>query len=81
MDKDKKSKSFLAGKSGKGKEKQLTRIDKGKAKDTKLEGPMPVEEKLAEHELDYRTHFERRMRLHNLPVFRSEFRKAGGGTA
>ena len=32
MDKDKKSKSFLAGKSGKGKEKQLTRIDKGKAR-------------------------------------------------
>ncbi len=27
----------------------------------------------AEHDLDYRTHFERRMRLQGLPVYRSEF--------
>ena len=47
------------------------------AQATTLAGPMPVSERPAEHDLDYRTHFERRMRLHNLPVFRSEFRKAG----
>lgn len=29
----------------------------------------------AEHDLDYRTHFERRMRLNNLPVYRALFRK------
>ena len=29
----------------------------------------------AENDLDYRTHFERRMRLNNLPVYRSQFRK------
>jgi tRNA (guanine-N7-)-methyltransferase len=40
-----------------------------------LQGPMPVEERAAEHDLDYRTHFERRMRMHELPVYRSEFRK------
>ena len=28
-----------------------------------------------EHDLDFRTHFERRMRLAELPVYRSEFRK------
>jgi len=40
-----------------------------------LDGPLPVAERPAEHELDYRTHFERRMRIGNLPVFRAEFRK------
>jgi len=29
-----------------------------------------------EYNLDYRTHFERRMRLHGEPVYRSEFRRA-----
>lgn len=43
-----------------------------------LEGPLPVEEKPAEHDLDYRTHFERRMRMHGEPVYRSEYRKRGG---
>ncbi|MCE9606801.1 MAG: tRNA (guanosine(46)-N7)-methyltransferase TrmB [Planctomycetia bacterium] len=43
---------------------------------TALIGPLPVQEKLAEHELDYRTHFERRTRRNELPVYRSEFRKA-----
>lgn len=38
-----------------------------------LSGPLPVAEKSAEHDLDYRTHFERRMRLHALPVYRAEF--------
>ncbi len=42
---------------------------------TTLIGPLPVEEKIAEHDLDYRTHFERRMRLHGEAVYRSLFRK------
>jgi tRNA (guanine-N7-)-methyltransferase len=42
---------------------------------TALQGPdLPLEE-MAEHDLDYRTHFERRMRLHELPVYRAQFRK------
>jgi tRNA (guanine-N7-)-methyltransferase len=45
------------------------------ASSTSLEGPFPVAERTAEHELDYRTHFERRMRLHNQVVWRSEFRR------
>ncbi len=39
-----------------------------------FEGPFAVEAAPAEHDLDYRTHFERRTRLHELPVYRSEFR-------
>jgi tRNA (guanine-N7-)-methyltransferase len=42
---------------------------------TNLAGPLPVAEQPAEHELDYRTHFERRMRLHGEEVYRSKFRK------
>lgn len=42
---------------------------------TTLVGPLPVVERPAEHDLDYRTHFERRTRLHELPVYRSEFSK------
>ena len=45
------------------------------AAETKLIGPLEVVERPAEHELDYRTHFERRTRLAELPVYRSEFRK------
>ena len=45
------------------------------AQASRLEGPLPVAERPPEHDLDYRTHFERRMRLHQLPVYRSEFRK------
>lgn len=45
------------------------------ASDTALQGPFPVVEQPAEHDLDYRTHFERRMRLHGLAVYRAEFRK------
>lgn len=41
----------------------------------KLEGPLPVVERPAEHDLDYRTHFERRTRKSELPVYRAEFRK------
>jgi tRNA (guanine-N7-)-methyltransferase len=44
---------------------------------TRLAGPLSVVEQPAEHDLDYRTHFERRMRLHALPVYRSEFCKEG----
>ncbi len=43
---------------------------------TRLSGPIAVPETPAEHDLAYRTHFERRMRLTNEPVFRAEFRKA-----
>jgi tRNA (guanine-N7-)-methyltransferase len=45
------------------------------AQTTPLVGPIAVPEKTAEHDLDYRTHFERRMRLHGEPVYRSEFAK------
>lgn len=45
------------------------------AEHTPLEGPLPVDEKPAEHDLDYRTHFERRTRLAELPVYRSQFVK------
>ncbi len=40
-----------------------------------LEGPLPVPEHAPEHDLDYRTHFERRKRKDNLPIYRSEFRR------
>lgn len=40
-----------------------------------LSGPIAVEERPAEHDLDYRTHFERRMRLHGEPVCRAQFVK------
>jgi tRNA (guanine-N7-)-methyltransferase len=43
---------------------------------TALAGPLPVEPRPAEHDLDYRTHFERRMRLNDEPVYRAVFRKA-----
>jgi tRNA (guanine-N7-)-methyltransferase len=46
------------------------------ARHTDLEGPLDVPETPAEHDLAYRTHFERRMRLHDQPVYRAEFRKA-----
>lgn len=41
----------------------------------KLQGPLAVEEKAAEHDLDYRTHFERRTRKNEEPVYRAEFVK------
>ena len=40
-----------------------------------FEGPLEVPESSAEHDMDYRTHFERRTRRHGEPVYRSEFRK------
>lgn len=42
---------------------------------TLLEGPSEVPQAPAEHELDYRTHFERRTRLAGQPVYRALFRK------
>jgi tRNA (guanine-N7-)-methyltransferase len=42
---------------------------------TPLVGPLEVAERQAEHDLDYRTHFERRMRLTRQAVYRAEFRK------
>lgn len=45
------------------------------AEHTPLEGPIEVQESSPEHDLDYRTHFERRTRLNGDPVYRSEFRK------
>ena len=45
------------------------------AEHTSLIGPLVVAERPAEHDLDFCTHFERRMRLANMPVYRSEFRK------
>ena len=48
------------------------------ARCTSLAGPLDVAETAAEHDLDYRTHFERRVRLSGGPVFRAEFRKADG---
>jgi tRNA (guanine-N7-)-methyltransferase len=43
---------------------------------TTLLGPLPVAETPAEHDMAYRTHFERRVRLASEPVYRSEFKKA-----
>jgi len=42
---------------------------------TLLQGPLPVPETPAEHDMAYRTHFERRVRKANEPVYRAEFRK------
>jgi tRNA (guanine-N7-)-methyltransferase len=45
------------------------------AANTALAGPLAVAERPAEHNLDYRTHFERRMRLAEKPIYRAEFKK------
>ena len=37
--------------------------------------PIPEEENAAEHDLDYRTHFERRSRRNRIPVYRVRFEK------
>jgi tRNA (guanine-N7-)-methyltransferase len=42
---------------------------------TQLTGPITVAEAEAAHDLDYRTHFERRMRLHGEAVYRAQFRR------
>jgi tRNA (guanine-N7-)-methyltransferase len=43
---------------------------------TQLEGPLPVPQSDPRHDMDYRTHFERRTRLEGSPVYRAEFRKS-----
>lgn len=43
------------------------------AEATTLEGPIDVPERPAEHAMDFRTHFERRTRLGEKPVYRAEF--------
>ncbi len=48
---------------------------------TPLEGPLAVEERPAEHHLDYLSHFERRTRMNEEPVYRSEFVKPLSGEA
>ncbi len=42
---------------------------------TRLEGPLEVPERAPADDMDYRTHFERRTRLHGERVYRAEFRK------
>ena len=42
---------------------------------TTLSGPANVPERSAEHDLDYLTHFERRTRMNEEPVYRAEFTK------
>ncbi len=44
-----------------------------------LQGPLAVAEPTSLHDMDFRTHFERRMRRHDQPVFRSQFVKPTGG--
>jgi tRNA (guanine-N7-)-methyltransferase len=48
------------------------------ASHTTLLGPLPVDETPAEHDMAYRTHFERRVRLASEPVYRAEFKKPVG---
>ncbi len=45
------------------------------AAQTPLIGPIDVAEQAAEHDLDYQTHFERRTRLNEEPVYRAQFTK------
>lgn len=45
------------------------------AAETTLAGPFEVPQAEPLHDLDYRTHFERRVRLEGQPVYRAEFRK------
>jgi tRNA (guanine-N7-)-methyltransferase len=45
------------------------------AAETWLDGPLMMPEQMAEHDMDYRTHFERRMRQNEHSVFRTKFVK------
>jgi tRNA (guanine-N7-)-methyltransferase len=45
------------------------------ATESDLSPPIMVDAVEAAHDMDYRTHFERRMRLHDHPVFRAKFQK------
>lgn len=42
---------------------------------TQLRGPIPQPERPSEHDMDYHTHFERRMRQHAVPVYRCRFQR------
>jgi tRNA (guanine-N7-)-methyltransferase len=42
---------------------------------TDLEGPLEVPEARTQNEMAFRTHFERRMRLHGEPLYRAQFRR------
>jgi tRNA (guanine-N7-)-methyltransferase len=42
---------------------------------TGLAGPLPVPESSPQHDLDYRTHFERRTRLAGETIYRAEFKR------
>ena len=42
---------------------------------TSFSDPQPVAETPATHDLDYRTHFERRTRQADQPVYRTQFMK------
>ena len=46
------------------------------AQHTQLAGPQAVPEAPPAHDLDYRTHFERRKRQEGLPIFRARFAKS-----
>lgn len=48
---------------------------------TRLIGPLAVPELAPSHDLDYRTHFERRTRLHGQAVYRAEYRTAAADEA
>ena len=50
------------------------------AEHTPLVGPLEVPQRPAEHDLDYRTHFERRTRMNEDPVYRAEFVKERVGS-
>lgn len=43
---------------------------------TTFQGPLEVDEATPEHDMDYRTHFERRKRQADKPIYRSLFLKA-----
>jgi tRNA (guanine-N7-)-methyltransferase len=46
------------------------------AEHARLSCPLAVAERASAHDLDFRTHFERRTRLSALPVYRAEFEKS-----
>ncbi len=46
------------------------------AEHSNLSSPIHVEATPAEHDMDYRTHFERRMRKYEHDVFRAQFKKS-----
>jgi tRNA (guanine-N7-)-methyltransferase len=46
------------------------------AEHTTLVQSVPIEERPAMHAMDYRTHYERRTRLGEQPVYRAEFCKS-----